>query len=74
MQNTYPTVAIIILTWNQRDLTLDCLASLAELDYPADRLRIIVVDNGSVDGIAQAIRERYPSVTVLENGENLGFA
>jgi len=73
MQNTYPTVAIIILTWNQRDLTLDCLASLAGLDYPSNRLQIIVVDNGSVDGTAQAIRERYPSVTVLENGENLGF-
>jgi len=74
MQNTHPTVAIVILTWNQRDLTLDCLASLAELDYPAGRLQIIVVDNGSVDGTAQAIREHYPSVTVLENGENLGFA
>ena len=74
MQNTHPTVAIVILTWNQRDLTLDCLASLAELDYPADRLQIIVVDNGSIDNTAQAIREHYPSVTVLENGENLGFA
>ena len=45
-----PFVAIIVLTWNQRDLTLDCLASLAEMDYPADRLQIIVVDNGSRDG------------------------
>jgi GT2 family glycosyltransferase len=73
-QDAHPTVAIVVLTWNQRDLTLDCLASLAELDYPANRLRITVVDNGSVDGTAQAIREPYPSVTVLENDDNLGFA
>ena len=49
-QNFHPIVSIVILTWNQRELTLDCLASLAKLDYPADRLQLIVVDNGSVDG------------------------
>ena len=73
-QDTFPPVAIVVLTWNQRDLTLDCLASLAEMDYPADRLQIIVVDNGSSDGTAAAVRERFPHVTVLENGDNLGFA
>jgi GT2 family glycosyltransferase len=72
-------VAIIVLTWNQRDFALDCLASLAELDYPAERLQIIVVDNGSIDGTAQAVEEQYCragelSVTVLVNDENLGFA
>ena len=74
MGKPHPTVAVVILTWNQRNLTVDCLASLAELDYPADRLQTIVVDNGSADGTAQAIRERYSTVTVLENDENLGFA
>jgi hypothetical protein len=69
-----PTVALIVLTWNQRDLTLDCLASLAALDYPADRLEVVVVDNGSVDGTAEAVRAAYPGVTVLETGENLGYA
>ena len=70
----FPLAAIIVLTWNQRDLTLDCLASLVQMTYPADRLLLIVVDNGSADGTAQAIRERYPQAVVLENGENLGFA
>ena len=69
-----PLVALIILTWNQRDLTLDCLASLVAMDYPADKLQIIVVDNGSTDDTAAAVRERFPHVTVLENGDNLGFA
>ena len=43
-------VAIVIPTWNQQDLTVDCLNSLVSVDYPADRLSIIVVDNGSTDG------------------------
>jgi GT2 family glycosyltransferase len=70
----HPKVSIIVLTWNQRDLTLDCLESLADLDYPANRLEILVVDNGSVDGTVQAIRSSFPDVCVLENGENLGYA
>ncbi len=72
-RSVQPLVAMIVLTWNQRDLTLDCLASLAKMHYPADCLELIVSDNGSSDGTAQAIRERYPQVTVIENGENLGF-
>ncbi|NLG27306.1 MAG: glycosyltransferase family 2 protein [Chloroflexi bacterium] len=69
-----PRVAVIVLTWNQRDLTLDCLASLQRSDYPSDRLQIIVVDNGSADDTAAAVHERFASVTVIENGANLGFA
>lgn len=71
---TWPHVAIIVLTWNQRDVTLDCLDSLKKMDYPAECLDLIVVDNGSADGTAQAIRDRFEAVTVLENTTNLGFA
>lgn len=70
----HPRVCIVVLNWNQRDLTLDCLESLGELEYPPDRLQIIVVDNGSDDGTALAVRQGFPSVTVLENDDNLGFA
>jgi hypothetical protein len=74
MPDSYPTVAIIILTWNEHDLTLGCLESVAELDYPASRLRTIVVDNGSTDGTSRHVVDRYPEVTVLQNSENLGYA
>jgi GT2 family glycosyltransferase len=67
-----PSVAIIVLTWNGRDLTLDCLSSLIRLDYA--NYHVIVVDNGSRDDTVGAIRQKYPAVTVIENGENLGFA
>jgi GT2 family glycosyltransferase len=69
-----PSVAIIVLTWNQRDLTLDCVASLAAMSYPAECMQIIVVDNGSQDTTVSDLRRNFPQVVVLENGANLGFA
>jgi GT2 family glycosyltransferase len=70
--NTWPRVAIIVLNWNGGDDTLACLESLTQLDYPT--FEIVVVDNGSSDGSAPAIREQFPGVTIIENGENLGYA
>ena len=67
-----PRVVIIVLNWNGLADTLACLASLAGLDYPA--CEVVVVDNGSTDGSVEEIRSRFPSVTLIENGENQGFA
>jgi GT2 family glycosyltransferase len=64
-------VAIIVLNWNGRDDTLDCLASLDCLDYPA--YEVVVVDNGSSDDSVAAIRAAYPQVTLVETGDNLGY-
>ena len=36
-------------------------------------MQVIVVDNGSTDGSPSCIRQRYPSVTLLQTGKNLGF-
>jgi hypothetical protein len=65
-------VTVIVLHWNGLADTLECLESLADLDYPA--YGVAVVDNGSDDGVGAAVRERFPTVTVLENGQNLGYA
>lgn len=66
-----PSVAIIVLNWNGRDDTLACLSSLFALDY-SSRI-VIVIDNGSSDGSAHAIRAQYPEVCLIENQKNLGF-
>ena len=42
-----PEVSILIVSCNGRALLADCLASLAEQDYPAERIEIVVYDNGS---------------------------
>jgi len=67
-----PAVFIILLNWNGKEDTLACLGSLQRLDYPS--YRILVADNGSMDGSVEAIRSAFPGVRVVENGANLGFA
>ena len=64
--------SVVVLSWNGLDDTLACLGSLAEVDWPG--LDVICVDNGSSDGSANAVRARFPDVTLIENGRNLGFA
>jgi GT2 family glycosyltransferase len=67
---TDPRTSVIIVNWNGKDLTLECLASLAQ----AGPMHVIVVDNGSEDGSVDEIRRRHPDVTVLAMGSNLRFA
>jgi GT2 family glycosyltransferase len=72
MSKNAPLIHVIVLNWNGREDTLECLKSLEGLDHP--RFCVVVVDNGSVDGSVAAIREKYPDVAVLETGANLGYA
>jgi len=68
-----PQVSIVVLNWNTRDLTLQCLDSLKQTlgDLSA---QIIVVDNDSSDGSANTIAALHPDVNLVRSGENLGFA
>ena len=68
-----PPVSIILLNYNTRDLTL---ASLARLVPVASRLgwQVIVVDNASTDGSADAVAAAFPTVTLLRLTENRGYA
>lgn len=65
-------LAVVVLNWNRREDTLRCLASLRGEVGPADA--VIVVDNGSTDGSAAAVRAAHAGVEVIENGANLGYA
>lgn len=67
-----PPVWIIVVNWNQQQLTLECLASLRAAADPA--CRVLLVDNGSTDGSAAAVRREFPEVEVLETGVNLLYA
>lgn len=73
-------LSVVVLSWNTRELTLACLDSIErELLAPgrgAHSLQIetIVVDNGSEDGTAEAVRARAPWAETIALPGNLGFA
>jgi len=66
-----PTWALV-LALDQLRLTRECLTSVLALDPPADR--VLLVDNGSTDGTAEAVRAEFPGVLVLRLEKNLYFA
>ena len=69
------TLAIVIVSWNTRELLDRCVRSVhaslagAGIDY-----RVVVVDNASLDGTPEMLRAEHPEVELIEAGSNLGFA
>ncbi|MDM8529763.1 glycosyltransferase family 2 protein [Anaerolineales bacterium HSG25] len=66
-------VSVIVLNHNGQHYLARCLPSIFAQDYP--HVEVIVVDNGSSieDGSVAWVKEHYPQVTLIENGDNLGF-
>lgn len=75
MVKVRPGVASVILV-NFRGAadTIEAISRLREVDWPADRLEIIVVENGSGDDSEQRIRAAHADVQLIVSRENLGFA
>lgn len=68
-----PTLSVIVVNWNRCREAMDCVRSVIQSDSGGDA-EIIVVDNASSDGSETTIRERFPSVHVMQAGWNSGFA
>jgi GT2 family glycosyltransferase len=67
-----PRVSVVIVSYNSRDELLRCLAAVRDqVQVPHE---VVVVDNQSADGSAEAVRTAHPSVKLLQNDDNLGFA
>lgn len=73
MTDAAPELSIIIISFNTRQMTLDCLRSVIEQTRETS-YEIIVVDNDSHDGSAAAIAEQFPDVTLFAEAANHGFA
>ncbi len=65
------SLAVIVVSFNTKDLLRDCLRSIFSSTLAA--LTVIVVDNASHDGSADMVRTEFPQAILLEPGENLGF-
>lgn len=72
MSTHSPTLSAIIISYNTREMTLDCLRAL-KTDLANIEAEIWVVDNDSKDGSAAAIRAQFPDVKLIENPRNAGF-
>lgn len=68
-----PELAIVILSWNTRELLERCLDSVVGQAHGV-ALEVVVVDNASRDGSADLVATKFPGVTLLRNGVNEGYA
>lgn len=70
---TTPVLSVVVLSWNTQALTLACLRALFA-ETPRHAREVIVVDNGSHDGSADAIAAAFPMVRLLRNTQNELYA
>src|SRR3954451_8069783 len=66
-----PAVTVVVVTWQGAHLLPACLDSLRRQTIPH---AVVVVDNASTDGTTELLATRFPEVTVIQTGGNLGFA
>ncbi|KKR72891.1 MAG: hypothetical protein UU81_C0043G0002 [Microgenomates group bacterium GW2011_GWC1_41_8] len=65
-------VSVIIVNWNGEHFLKDCLDSLFENTYK--NIEVLFVDNASTDGSVSFVKKYYPSIQIIQNRENLGYA
>jgi len=73
MKNTID-LSVVILNFNTKDLTRQCLLSIGKSRLGRYRTEIIVCDNASSDGSETMVKKEFPHVTYIQNNGNLGFA
>lgn len=67
-------VSVVLINFRGTPDTLDAIAYLGNIDWPKDRIEIVVVENGSADNSAELIRASAPHVKLVISKTNEGFA
>ncbi|WP_066297130.1 glycosyltransferase family 2 protein [Bacillus sp. FJAT-29937] len=66
-------VSIIIVNYNTKKLTTECIQSIYHSNTSC-QFEIILIDNNSTDGTVEAIRGTFPNIEVVANKDNVGFS
>jgi N-acetylglucosaminyl-diphospho-decaprenol L-rhamnosyltransferase len=73
-QPSSPTVGVVIVSWNVRELLRKCLASLSvDVARAGVEARVIVVDSASSDGTPDVVRPEFPAVEWITCDDNVGY-
>ncbi len=62
-----PRVAVLIVTWNRKEMAVAALEAVRRQEFPRDRLDVIVVDNASTDGTLEALAARFRPDVIVDN-------
>lgn len=73
MSHSTPEVSIIIVSFNTREMTIACVRSIIN-ETSQHKYEILVIDNNSQDGSAEAIEKEFPQVNLIKRLDNVGFA
>lgn len=72
MDTDHYKVLVLILTYNGKHLLTDCIPSYLANDYP--NFEVVVIDNGSIDGTLEYVKDNWPGVSVVRTEKNLGYS
>lgn len=73
-QDDDPLISIVTVNFNGKKFLSNLFNSILNLNYPSEKIQIIMVDNASTDGSIEFVRQRFPQVEIVELQKNLGFA
>ena len=60
-----PAVRVVVVNYDGGDMTMEYLAALERTEWPPERLKIVLVDNASRDGVADRVSSEMPDVDVM---------
>ncbi len=69
-----PECLVVVLSYNTKELTKQCLQSILKFQGKDNRFQVVVVDNASTDDSVQMLKKDFPNVKLIESKENLGFS
>ena len=72
IKSTHPKIHLIVLNWNDKELSGKCLSSIEKVSYP--NYKVLIVDNNSEDGSVDFFKENFSQYDILALESNLKYA